>query len=171
MTPRAASELEQAAVAPANCVPAELLADPLFLLVRLGFVIKARAVEEFEQAGFSPYHHSVLALLEEGARATQAAIADALQLDRGTLVGLLDSLEEHGLIERRRDINDRRRHLVSLTAAGGKQLTEFRAIVARLHREFLAPLSDAERAGLLSVLSRMAESHDPRFARELEPNA
>ena len=150
----------------ANCIPAELLGNPLFLLVRLGFAIKARAVEEFERTGFSPYHHSVLALLDEGARETQAAIADVLQLDRGTLVGLLDSLEEHGLVERHRDPNDRRRHLVSLTAAGRDQLGKFRTIISSLESEFLAPLDETDRAALLSVLSRMAGHHDPRFVRD-----
>ena len=153
------------AVATVNCIPAELLKDPLFLLVRVGFAIKARAVEEFDQTGFSPYHHSVLALLDEGARDTQAAIADALQLDRGTLVGLLDSLQEHGLIERHRDQNDRRRHIVTLTPAGRSQLARFRTIIASLEREFLGPLDDTERAGLLEVLSRIARHHDPHFAQ------
>jgi DNA-binding MarR family transcriptional regulator len=150
----------------ANCMPAELVANPLFLLVRLGFAIKARATEEFERTGFSPYHHSVLTLLDEGARDTQAAIADALQLDRGTLVGLLDSLEEHGLVERHRDPHDRRRHVVTLTSAGRRQLAKFRTIISSLDGEFLAPLGEEDRAILLDLLSRMARHHDPRFVRE-----
>jgi MarR family transcriptional regulator, lower aerobic nicotinate degradation pathway regulator len=146
-----------------NCVPAELLGSPLFLLVRMGFAIKARAMDEFERTGFSPYHHSVLALLDEGARTTQAAIADALQLDRGMLVGLLDSLEEQGLVERRRDPNDRRRHVVTLTAAGRRQLRKFRGIISGLEADFLAPLSEEDRAALLVLLSQMAAHYDPRF--------
>ena len=157
------------AVAATNCIPSELLTDPLFLLVRLGFAVKSRAVEEFEQTGFSPYHHSVLALLDEGARDTQAAIADALQLDRGTLVGLLDSLEEQGLVERHRDPNDRRRHMVTLTSAGRRQLTKFRNIISSLDREFLGLLNDDDRASLLNVLSQIARHHDPHFARTTEP--
>ena len=152
-----------ASAADANCLPAELLADPLFLLARLGVAIKARAVEEFERTGFSPYHYSVLALLEEGARDTQAAIADVLQLDRGTLVGLLDSLEEHALVERQRDAKDRRRHVATLAPAGRRQLAKFRTIVSRLDDEFLAPLDKDDRADLHAVLSRVAGHYDPRF--------
>ena len=152
----------------ANCLPAELLADPLFLLVRVGVAIKSRAVEEFERTGFGPYHHSVLALLDEGARDTQAAIADALQFDRGTLVGLLDDLEQHGLVERRRDPSDRRRHVVSLTPAGRRQLAEFRTIITSLDDQFLAPLDDRERTTLLALLSKIATHYDPRFSRGSE---
>jgi DNA-binding MarR family transcriptional regulator len=140
-----------------DCMPAELLANPLFLLARLGFAIKARAVDEFERTGFGPYHHSILALLEEGSRVSQASIADTLQLDRGTLVGLVDVLEEHGLIERHRDKTDRRRYLISLTPAGRRQLRVFRKIIDGLDAEFLAPLGEADRAALLGLL------YDPRF--------
>jgi DNA-binding MarR family transcriptional regulator len=150
----------------ANCMPAELLASSAFLMVRMGYAIKARAHEEFEQAGFSPPQYSVLALLEEGARDTQSAIADALQLDRSQLVGLLDGLEEKGLVERRRDSGDRRRHVVTLTAAGQQQLIEFRAIVSRLEREFLAPLDLADRVALHRLLSQLASALDPRYAGE-----
>ncbi|MEO9174783.1 MAG: MarR family winged helix-turn-helix transcriptional regulator [Gaiellales bacterium] len=148
----------------ANCMPAELLASSAFLIARMGYAIKARAVEEFELSGFSPPQYSVLALLEEGARDTQSAIADALQLDRSQLVGLLDGLEDRGLVERRRDADYRRRHVVTLTAAGRQQLIAFRAIVSRLEREFLAPLDLADRVALHRLLSRLAAGHDARYA-------
>ncbi len=81
----------------------ELLASTVFLLGRLGYAIKGRAIEEFEAAGFSMYQYSVLAMVGEESRTSQATIADALGLDRSQLVGVLDDLEERGLIERRRD--------------------------------------------------------------------
>jgi DNA-binding MarR family transcriptional regulator len=149
-----------------NCMPAELLASPAFLLVRVGFAIKVAAFEEFERADFSPYHHSILALLDEGARTTQAAIADALGLDRSQLVGLLDVLEERGLIERRRDEGDRRRHVVTLTRAGRRQLAEFRTIITRIEDEYLAPLDESGRVALHALLAQLAAQIDPRYVHE-----
>jgi DNA-binding MarR family transcriptional regulator len=143
-------------------LPRELVSRPGFLLARLGFEIKARSIAEFAAEGLTPYHFSVLAMLEEGARETQATIADTLRLDRSQLVGLLDSLEERGLIERRRHTEDRRRQAVSLTPDGRATLARLRAIVDRIEAEFLAPLAPREREQLQGLLFRLAQHHDPR---------
>ncbi len=101
--------------------PEELLSSALFLLKRLGMTAKERSYDAYVEAGLHPYHHSILAVLDEGSRETQGAIADALGYDKGQLVGLLDELESAGLIERRRDPNDRRRQTVRITPAAGRR--------------------------------------------------
>src|SRR5947208_16890129 len=142
--------------------PKELLASTVFLLAKLGFASKTRTIEEFERAGFNMYQYSVLAMLSEKARETQATIADGLQLDRSQLVGVLDTLEERGLIERRRDPNDRRRHTVTLTAAGKRELVKMREILKRVEDTFLAPLDEKSRRVLHNMLLRLAATYDCR---------
>ena len=144
--------------------PRELLASPGFLLARVGFAIKAQSIDEFAELGLAPQHFGALAVLGEGARETQATIADALRMDRSQMVGVLDELEKRGLVERKRDPHDRRRQAVSLTAAGEKALVELRATVKRVEDEFLAPLSPADRQTLHDLLLRLAVHHDPRCA-------
>jgi DNA-binding MarR family transcriptional regulator len=145
-------------------LPAELVGSTSFLLKRLGFAAKERAMAAYEETGLHPYHHAVMLVLDEGTRDTQGSIADALGYDRGQLVGLLDELEEQGFVERKRDPNDRRRHLVRLTAEGKKTLRRLRALAGRLDDEFLASLSSQERDTLHALLLRLAEVHEPRCA-------
>ena len=141
--------------------PEELVASTAFLLKRLGFAAKERAMEAYEQTGLTPYHHAILVALDEGSRETQGAIADALGYDRGQLVGLLDELEEQGLVERRRDPGDRRRHLVRITPEGKRTLGRLRTLARRLENDLLAPLDERGREQLHALLLQLAERHLP----------
>ncbi len=145
------------------CLPKELATSEVFLLGRLGYGLKRHAAEEVEAAGYSLYDYSVMALLADGKCQAQASIADVLQLDRSQLVGMLDVLEERGLIERRRDPSDRRRHRVTLTTAGEGELAKLRELVQRIEEEFLTPLDAESREALYQLLVRLASYHDKRF--------
>jgi DNA-binding MarR family transcriptional regulator len=149
--------------------PEELVASTAFLLKRLGFAAKERAMEAYEQTGLTPYHHAILVALDEGSRETQGAIADALGYDRGQLVGLLDELEEQGLVERRRDPGDRRRHLVRITPDGKRALGRLRTLARRLENELLSPLDEHGREQLHTLLLQLAEQLLPRCRRAGPP--
>jgi DNA-binding MarR family transcriptional regulator len=156
---------------PQACLPEELATSEIFLLGRLGYGLKRHAAEQVEAAGFSLYDYSVMALLADGKCEAQTSIADLLQLDRSQLVGMLDALEDRDLIERRRDPSDRRRHKVTLTAAGERELAKLRAIVRRIEEEFLTPLDPESRETLYRLLSRLASYHDNRFPVAADPIA
>ena len=150
-------------------LPEELVASSTFLLKRLGFAVKERTMKGYEGTGLHPYHHAILLVLDEGSLETQGAIADTLGYDRGQLVGLLDELEERGLVERRRDPNDRRRHLVRLTGDGKRMLRRLRSLAKQIEDDFLSPLSEKDRANLHALLLRLAEKHEPRCALAAAP--
>jgi DNA-binding MarR family transcriptional regulator len=143
--------------------PKELLKSPSFLLKRLGTIAKDKTVEEFERAGATAYSYAVLAVLEEGTRETQATIADALCWDRSYLVGLLDLLEEQGMVERKRDTADRRRHVVSMTEKGRKELDRLREVHDRVDAVLFEPLTAAELKTLQGLLAKLAAAQDPRY--------
>src|SRR5207249_10343258 len=149
---------------PVARVAKELAASSGFLLARLGLGFKTKAIAQAEEAGFELYDYSVLAILAEGVRETQGTIATSLAVDPSRLVALLDSLEERELIVRQRDPHDRRRHVVSITGAGKRQLARLRAIAKELDEEFLAPLDAESRETFHELLVKLAAYHDPRCA-------
>jgi DNA-binding MarR family transcriptional regulator len=152
-------------------LPEELVASTSFLLKRLGFAVKERTLKAYEGIGLHPYHHAILVVLDEGSRETQGSIADSLGYDRGQLVGLLDELEKQGLVERRRDPNDRRRHIVRLTSEGKKTLRRVRTVAKQVEDDVLSPLSQKERADLHALLLRLAEKHEPRCVQASSTHA
>ena len=97
----------------------------------------------------------ILALLWEGIAGSQREIAAVLRLNEGRAVGLLDDLEERGLIRREVDPDDRRRRVVTLTADGRKMVERVRKLGRAAEAETLAPLSEAERDQLRDLLRRL----------------
>jgi DNA-binding MarR family transcriptional regulator len=142
----------------------ELVASNAFLLKTLGFGVKERWHDAFEPTGFLPQHYAVMSLLDEGSCTAQWMLADRLDYDRSQIVGLLDDLEEHGLVLRKRDPDDRRRHRVTLTPDGREKLAEFRKVTKEVEKDFLAPLDAEERRTLHDLLLRLAAHNDARFS-------
>jgi DNA-binding MarR family transcriptional regulator len=164
------TNVETPSSSPLPRLPEELVASTAFLLKRLGHAVKDQTMAGYQSMELHPYHHAVLAVLDEGSRETQGAIADALGYDRGQLVGLPDDLEERGLLERRRDPSDRRRHIVRLTPDGKRTLGRLRTLARRLEDDFLSALDEGERAQLHGLLLRLAQEHLPPCAPATTPS-
>jgi DNA-binding MarR family transcriptional regulator len=81
----------------------------------------------------------------------QASLAATISFDRATIGGVVDRLEQKGLIERTVSPDDRRARALQLTAAGRRQLAALRPLVEALQAEILAPLSAKERVAFLAL--------------------
>lgn len=104
----------------------------------------------------SPGRFGMLVLIEANPGVTQTRLAEAVGLDRSTLVAVLDQLEERGLVERRRGA-DRRTNGLWLTRRGRLLVARMKERI-RAHEERLAArLSEAERRTLLVLLRRFTE--------------
>jgi DNA-binding MarR family transcriptional regulator len=71
------------------------------------------------------------------------------------MVGLLDGLEEHGLIERRRG-EDRRTNELWLTRSGRTRVAQLKRRIAVHERRVAARLTVAERTALIALLEKLS---------------
>jgi DNA-binding MarR family transcriptional regulator len=113
-----------------------------------------RATESFMTGCLRPRHMIALKLLGEHGPMTQHAVGIALSLDPSNVVGLLNELEERGLVTRRRDPADRRRHIVELSAAGSGEVTQTCDQLGLVEDDLFKTLTADERATLYGLLSR-----------------
>ncbi|HEY1511445.1 MAG TPA: MarR family winged helix-turn-helix transcriptional regulator [Solirubrobacteraceae bacterium] len=96
--------------------------------------------------------------------APQHELVDALCMDAKNVVLLLNELEDGGYLVRRRDSEDRRRHLVDITAAGRQALERASQTLDELEDEVLGALDAEERAVLWDLLARALRGAEPARA-------
>jgi DNA-binding MarR family transcriptional regulator len=96
----------------------------------------------------------VLSYLSDRSPSRQQELCETLMLDPNNCVLLLNELEEAGWIERRRDSDDRRRHVVEMTPAGRDALVRARRAQESLEDEILAALDADEREQLRALLRK-----------------
>jgi DNA-binding MarR family transcriptional regulator len=102
----------------------------------LGYVIRRaqlRVFQEFnhffEALDIKPAQFSALEVIHNNPGLRQTSLARALNIQRTNMVGMLDILQQRGLIERKPSTSDLRAHALHLTNKGEKLLDH-------LHRQF-----------------------------------
>jgi DNA-binding MarR family transcriptional regulator len=128
-----------------------------FLLAQVGAHAAARFAERVAELDLTPAQAGLLRLIAWDPGQSQQTIAGKLRTPPSRLVRLVDSLEERGLIERRRNPDDRRHYALHLTEAGTDFLRQRLATVGAAHEEEIcAGLDAGERAHLQGLLERIA---------------
>lgn len=133
----------------------ESLTDNLcWLLSRASHSLTTQLTAALADLGLSPRAHCVLSTAMTG-EYTQTALAQAVGLDKTTMVVTIDELEAAGLAERRPAAGDRRARIVAVTKAGERKVAEGREIVAGIQAEVLTSLPAREREQFVGALARL----------------
>lgn len=129
---------------------------PTWLLSRAHARAQAIRLEAFAAAGSTGYKSRLLASLADEGAASQAELGRRTGIDPSDVVAAVNDLATGRLVTRTRDPQDARRNVITLTAAGRRELARLDAVVADVQDRFLAPLSDNERRQFQRLLAKLA---------------
>lgn len=123
------------------------------MLIRVMRLVKPYASED--RLGMRLVEFVMLGHLRDiGGVTAQQALGEDLYVDRNNLVLLLNELEDHDYVIRKRDPNDRRRHIVALTPAGKTALEKAEIAFEAAAAEALVGLDDKDRKELAELLGK-----------------
>jgi DNA-binding MarR family transcriptional regulator len=110
---------------------------------------------ELKDFDISPGRFGVLVLISANPGMTQSLLAAATQLDRSTMVAVIDQLEARGLVERRASPTDRRSNALVLTTEGEKLLKLMKRRIKQHEARIAAAMTPGETAKLVDLLTRI----------------
>lgn len=142
---------------------------PSWLLTQTAGHAHRLVADGFSAVRARGYHYRLLATLEQSGPASQATLGRRSGIHVSDMVATINELADSGLVERAPDPADRRRNVISLTAAGKRQLRRLEKKLAECQEELLAPLSPEERQQLTGLLSKLLDHHRRRAGTPEEP--
>src|SRR6266496_2957589 len=119
-----------------------------FLLYKCGWWLQRETEAALEALDLRDRHLMALTILSADETLSQQDLARHLSLDPTLVVALVDDLEEQGLCARARHADDRRRHVIQLTAKGRRVYREARALAVKVGDTIFAPLDRSEGTAL-----------------------
>jgi DNA-binding MarR family transcriptional regulator len=130
---------------------------PTLLVIKLGRITLHRFTEALRPYGIRPRHVATLIELRDSGELTQQALCAQLHLDPTNLVAILNELEEKGYATRRRDPQDRRRHLVAVSKKGLAVIEKVSEVMDDVEEDLLDGLDDSERERFEDLLTSIWE--------------
>lgn len=120
---------------------------------------KARMDARVSQYDVTPVQaHVLLYLQRHGGRVPQNELADYLQVKPSTMGGVLDRMEEKGLVCRSVSGSDARRRLIHLTEKGAEQQALLQQSFLDVEKVMALGFTPAEREALLALLNRVLQN-------------
>lgn len=102
--------------------------------------------------------HVLLYLHHHGGQAPQCELTGHLRVKPSTANGVLDRMEEKGLVRRSVSGSDARRRLITLTEKGAEQQTRFRQCFLETEEVMVRGFTPSERETLLALLDRVIQN-------------
>ena len=102
--------------------------------------------------------HVLLYLQQHGGRVPQHELAEFLRVKPSTVNGVLDRMEEKGLVRRSVSGSDARRRLITLTEKGAEQQALFQQSFLDVEEAMVRGFSQEERETLCALLDRVIQN-------------
>lgn len=116
---------------------------------------RAGAFRHWLRDSLSLVHLQVLAVLEADGPLAMSKLAEALDVSVASATGIIDRMEQRGLVERRREPDDRRVVLVHRTDSGDSIFRDLATDRRKHLADLLDRMTDVELEGLLIGLRAM----------------
>ncbi len=104
-----------------------------------------------------PGHFTLLMLIRDNPGQNQTTLANAVHLDRSSMVPIIDDCESKGWLERSAFDGDRRAYAISLTSKGKRLLATLEKRVDVLEQRIGDGLGKENRALLISLLRSLQD--------------
>ena len=147
--------------APERSLPDALCVCQDYLLGSVSETVTSLLDEALGGLGIRLRHYRLLRLLHYSGPQAQGNVGALLGVDRTTVVGLVDFLEQRGLAKRERSKEDRRAYMVRVTPKGARLTVKATEVVTAEEARMFAPLDDRERELLRHLSTRLLAEPGP----------
>ena len=137
-----------------------------FLLTDATRLLRKRFEARGSAHGLSSSQWRLLANVVREGEATQARLAELLEIEPISVSRLVDRMEQAGWVERRADRADRRVRLVAPTARARDAYSTLKGMASEIYREAMDGLDEAQRSALIAALATIVENLSRDTCRE-----
>lgn len=134
----------------------------LYLVKQVELAVRAQLDDVVRPAGLTTAQYTAMTVLERHPDMTSAHLARNSFVTAQSMADLVNALVERGLIDRHRDLKDRRRLVLALTERGRDVLAECREPVLQLERRMISGLDTESAQALRGSLARCRTNLNPR---------
>lgn len=138
--------------------------DPATDHAALGMLVAAAHIrcrqvlnDGLREVGIEARHFGVLLALGRHGAVSQRRLIELLDVDKSTMVRIIDDFERLGLAERQRAAHDRRAYAIQLTDEGRRRLAAAQRITAEVGDRLFGWLGPRERDQFVDVLRGLVQ--------------